>query len=93
LDEWTLIVVVLGSIIALTALAMTIVRHRLKGNMAIAVAAILGIFAGVAGASHGPGEILQGDVSPSGIFIAAWPELTSLIGQPALTLISQLSCI
>lgn len=55
--------------------------------MTIAVVTILGILAGVAGASHGPGEILQGDISPSGIIIEACPALTSLLGQPAVTLI------
>jgi hypothetical protein len=87
LDEWTLVVVLLGSIVALTGLATIIVRPKFKGNIAIAVASILGIFAGVAGASHGPGEILQGDRAPSGIIIEAWPELTSLGGEPAMTLI------
>jgi hypothetical protein len=87
LDEWTLIVVLSGSIFGLTALATILVRHKFKGNMTIAVVTVLGILAGVAGASHGPGEILQGDVSPSGIIIEAWPPLTSLLGQPAMTLI------
>lgn len=64
-----------------------IVRHRFKGSISIAVATILGIFAGVGGASHGPGEILQGNMAPSGILIEAWPALTSLAGEPAMTLI------
>jgi hypothetical protein len=87
LHDWTLAVVLVGSIFALTALATILIRHRFKGNMAIALVTILGIFAGVAGASHGPGEILQGDISPSGIIIEAWPAITSLIGQPAMTVI------
>ncbi len=91
LDDWTLLVVLLGSIIALTALVTIVVRHRIKGNVTIAVASILGIFAGVGGASHGPGEILQGNTAPSGIIIQAWPDLTSLSGEPAMTLIPSFS--
>ena len=67
------------------------VRSRFKGSVAIAVASILGIFAGIGGASHGPGEILQGNVAPSGIIIQAWPELTSLVGEPAMTFIPSFS--
>jgi hypothetical protein len=77
----------LGSIIALTALVTIIARHRFKGSVINAVASILGVFAGVGGASHGPGEILQGNIAPSGIMIEAWPALTSLGGEPAITLI------
>ena len=54
----------------------------------IAVAAsVVGIFAGLAGASHGPGEILQGNIAPSEIMIKAWPDLTALSGEPAMTII------
>ncbi len=59
---------------------MTVSRAR-------AAASIIGVFAGVTGASHGPGEILQGNVIPSGLLIEAWPELTSLGGEPAMTII------
>ena len=55
------------------------------------MASILGIFAGVAGASHGPGEILQGNIAPTGIIIEAWPALTLLAGVPAMTLIPSFS--
>jgi hypothetical protein len=91
LDDWTLLVVLLGSIIALTALVTIIVRRGFKGSVMIAVASILGIFAGVGGASHGPGEILQGNIAPSRIIIEAWPELTLLAGEPAMTLIPSFS--
>ncbi len=87
LDDWTLLVILLGSIIALTTLVIIVLRHRFKGSVTIAVASILGIFAGVSGASHGPGEILQGNIAPSGIIIQAWPELTLIAGEPAMTLI------
>lgn len=90
-DDWTLLIVLLGSIMALTALVTIIVRRRVKGSVTIAVASILGIFAGVAGASHGPGEILQGNIAPSGIIIEAWPALTLLAGEPAMTLIPSFS--
>ena len=52
-----------------------------------AAASIIGIFAGLSGASHGPGEILQGNTAPSGIMIKAWPGLTALNGEPAMTIV------
>ena len=91
MDGWSLLFVLLGSIMGLTALVTIIVRCRLKGSVTIAVASILGIFAGVAGASHGPGEILQGNIAPTGIIIEAWPALTLLAGEPAMTLIPSFS--
>jgi hypothetical protein len=47
----------------------------------------VGIFAGVGGATHGPGEILQGNVAPTDVMIKAWPSLTALNGEPAMTII------
>lgn len=93
LDDWTLLLVILlSSIFALTALVSIIsVRHRFKGNITIALASILGIFAGIGGASHGPGEIIQGNIAPDGIMIEAWPALTSLAGEPAMTFIPSFS--
>jgi hypothetical protein len=90
-DGIIFLILLLGSIIALTALVTIIVRHRFRGNITIAVASILGIFAGIGGASHGPGEILQGNIAPSGIIIEAWPALTLLAGEPAMTLIPSFS--
>jgi len=52
-----------------------------------AAASIIGIFAGLGGASHGPGEMLQGNIAPSGLVIEAWPELTALNGEPAMTIV------
>jgi len=52
-----------------------------------AAASIIGIFAGLGGASHGPGEMFQGNIAPSGIVIEAWPELTVLAGEPAMTIV------
>ena len=53
-------------------------------------ASALGIFTGLAGASHGPGEILQGNVAPSNAIFQAWPSLTALGGEPAMTIIPNL---
>jgi hypothetical protein len=50
-------------------------------------ASAVGIFGGLGGASHGPGEILQGNIAPNGLVIEAWPELTALAGEPAMTII------
>jgi hypothetical protein len=63
------------------------IRHTFKGDVKIAVASFLGVIAGITGGSHGPGETLQGNVAPSGIVIEAWPALTLLVGEPAMTLI------
>ena len=91
MDNWTLLVLLLSFIIVLTAFVTIIVRHRFRGSVTIAVASILGIFAGIGGASHGPGEILQGNIAPDGIIIEAWPALTLLAGEPAMTLIPSFS--
>ncbi len=53
-------------------------------------ASALGIFTGLGGATHGPGAILQGNVAPSGLFFEAWPSLTALSGEPAMTIIPNL---
>lgn len=58
-----------------------------KHNTARVTAIILGVFAGIGGATHGPGEILQGNIAPSGILIESWPTLTALIGEPAMTIV------
>jgi len=55
-------------------------------KLALAAAA-LGIFTGLGGASHGPGEMLQGNVAPDGLVIKAWPSLTVLDGEPAFTIV------
>lgn len=91
MDNWTLLVLLLSFIIILTAFVTILVRHRFRGSVTIAVASILGIFAGIGGASHGPGEILQGNIAPDGIIIEAWPALTLLAGEPAMTLIPSFS--
>jgi hypothetical protein len=90
-DNWALLVLLLSFIIILTAFVTILVRHRFRGSVTIAGASILGIFAGIGGASHGPGEILQGNIAPNGIIIEAWPALTLLAGEPAMTLIPSFS--
>ncbi len=52
-------------------------------------AVIIGVLSGLMGASHGPGEILQGNMAPKGVYIMAWPQLVSspLAGEPAVTVI------
>jgi hypothetical protein len=52
-----------------------------------AAASIIGIFAGLGGGVlHGVGEILQGNIAPNGIMIEAWPGLTAVSGEPAMTI-------
>ena len=53
-------------------------------------ASALGIFTGLGGATHGPGAILQGNVAPSSLVFEAWPSLTDLSGEPAMTIIPNL---
>jgi hypothetical protein len=50
-------------------------------------ASIVGIFAGIGSASHGPGEMLQVNITPGDLMIKAWPVLTALGGEPAMTII------
>jgi hypothetical protein len=57
------------------------------------VASIFGILAGIGGIMHGPGEILQGNVAPSGIVFNSWmvePIATNVGGEPAMTVIPNL---
>ena len=53
-------------------------------------ASALGIFTGLGGATHGPGAMLQGNVAPINIVFKAWPSLTALGGEPAMTIIPNL---
>ncbi|HLN89818.1 MAG TPA: hypothetical protein VK253_07105 [Candidatus Binatia bacterium] len=53
-------------------------------------ASALGIFTGLGGATHGPGAMLQGSIAPSSIEFKAWPSLTALNGEPAMTIIPNL---
>lgn len=71
----------------LFAILTIITRRTFKVSTARAAASTIGVIAGLGGASHGPGEILQGNIVPSGIMIEAWPGLTSLGGEPAMTIV------
>ncbi len=56
-------------------------------------ASTFGAIFALAGIEHGIGEILQGNVAPSGIMILSWPEsefFRSLGGEPAMTIIPNL---
>lgn len=47
----------------------------------------------LAGLEHGIGEVLQGNIAPSGIMILSWPEsafFSSLGGEPAMTVVPNL---
>jgi len=52
-----------------------------------------GVIMALAGLEHGVGEVLQGNVAPSGVMILSWPESAffhSLAGEPAMTIIPNL---
>jgi hypothetical protein len=51
---------------------------------------IFSIIVGLVGMEHAVGEILQGDVIPSGMFIESWPDnehFRIMAGEPAMTII------
>ncbi len=57
------------------------------------IASIFGILAGVGGATHGIGEILQGNMAPTGIIINSWTEgpiATYLGGDPGMTVVPKI---
>jgi hypothetical protein len=87
LDPALSVAILFGAVFGLTALVAFVVRGKFKGVRVAAVASILGIAAGIGGASHGPGEMLQGNAAPAGLVIEAWPALTLLSGEPAMTLV------
>ena len=67
--------------------------HFLEMSSARLIASIFGVLAGIGGIMHGPGEILQGNVTPDGIFINSWtlePIATNVGGEPAMTIIPNL---
>jgi hypothetical protein len=52
-----------------------------------------GVVAGLAGAEHGIGEVLQGNMTPGALTIQSWPEAEAfsiLGGEPAMTLVPNL---
>ena len=57
------------------------------------IASTFGILSGLGGITHGIGEMLQGNVTPSGIVINSWaqgPIATNMGGEPAMTIIPNL---
>jgi hypothetical protein len=55
--------------------------------------ATFGALVGLIGIEHGIGEVLQGNVAPSGLMILSWPEssLFSILGgEPAMTILPSL---
>jgi hypothetical protein len=57
------------------------------------VASVFGVLAGLGGITHGIGEILQGNVAPSGIIIDSWTEgpiATNMGGEPGMTIVPNL---
>jgi hypothetical protein len=53
-------------------------------------ASLFGVLAGLGGLTHGPGEILQGNVAPDGIVINSWtvgPIAAHMGGDPGMTII------
>jgi hypothetical protein len=58
-----------------------------------ATVSTFGTIIGIAGLEHGVGEILQGNITPSGIMIESWPNIEAyeiLAGEPAMTIIPNL---
>ena len=54
------------------------------------IARVFGVFAGISGAVHGIGEMLQGNVATGGVVINSWAEGPIALymgGEPAMTLI------
>lgn len=57
------------------------------------VASIFGVLAGLGGLTHGIGEMLQGNITPSSMFIDSWtqgPIATNMGGDPAMTIVPNL---
>jgi hypothetical protein len=57
------------------------------------VASVFGVLAGLGGITHGIGEVLQGNIAPSGIVINSWtqgPLATNMGGEPGMTIVPNL---
>lgn len=57
------------------------------------VASTFGVLMGLGGLTHGIGEMLQGNIAPSGMFIDSWtqgPIATNMGGDPAMTIVPNL---
>jgi hypothetical protein len=64
-----------------------------KISAARIVASLFGVLAGLGGLIHGIGETLQGNITPSGMFIPSWtqgPIATHMGGDPGITIVPNL---
>lgn len=69
------------------------IAHERNNRATRAVVSTFGVIAALAGIEHGIGEILQGNIAPSGIVILSWPNsafFENVGGEPAMTLIPNL---
>ncbi len=72
---------------------MEIKNLLLDTSAARLTASIFGVLGGTGGIRHGIGEIVQGDITPTGLLINSWtagPLATNMGGEPALTLVPNL---
>ena len=68
-------------------------ENRTAFSAAKSTALIFGILAGLGGLTHGIGEVLQGNVKPSGVIINSWtqgPIATNMGGEPGMTIVPNL---
>jgi hypothetical protein len=78
------------------AIAMMVSKKRGRQKMRKAArftAASFGVMAGLGGLIHGIGEMLQGNITPSGMWIDSWtqgPIATHMGGDPGLTIVPNL---
>jgi len=66
---------------------------RCQFSAARLTASIFGVLSGLGGLLHGVGEILQGNVAPSGVVIDSWvqgPIATNMGGEPGMTIVPNL---
>jgi len=62
-------------------------------SAARSVASTFGVLAGLGGLTHGIGEMLQGNIAPSGMFIVSWtqgPIATHMGGDPGMSIVPNL---
>jgi hypothetical protein len=62
-------------------------------NATKATVSTLGTIMGLGGIEHGIGEILQGNIAPSGVMFPSWPDsafFRSVAGEPAMSIVPNL---
>lgn len=65
-------------------------QHEIHNYAARLTASIFGVFSGIGGMLHGVGEVLQGNVTPEGIYVDSWtqgPIAAQMGGDPGITLV------